>query len=242
MKKIQSLERAFDILEALAAQVDTSVSLGEIARSVGLHPATCAHLIGTMVDRGYVEQLGRRKGYQLGSMVHYLSRNIPYGGDLTARAQPLMEKLAEELGEWVVLTAMAGLRRLVLLEINGSSRAVQVDRSALRMAEKAYNSASIWLFLAHMEPSMRDRFLELHGKPEPTTDCSSFEDRLARIREDGFSVYEDKLGEVKKVAFPIWQDGMVTAAVGVHLPAFRLVGSHRSMVIAGLSTLARQLS
>lgn len=238
MKLIQSLERGFDILELLSGEPERAFPLGEIAQAVGLHPATCSHLLGTLVDRGYVESAGARKGYRFGSMGHYLVRNKPFGGNLALRAEPLLEAVSARLGEWVVLTAMAGIRRLVLLELNSSPQAVQLDRRALRLAEGAYDSASVWLFMAFDEPSVFARFQALNGLP---ADCADPQARLAQVREDGFCIYEDRAAGVAKVAFPIWQNDKVAAAVGVHLPAFRFVGDHRQAVMASLAELAVQL-
>jgi IclR family acetate operon transcriptional repressor len=241
MKLIQSVERAFDILEFLSDEPEESFSLGEIAAATGLHPATCSHLVGTMVDRGYVEKHGPRKGYQLGAMSHYLIRKKPFGSDLVPQAEPLMAEAAEALGEWVVLTAMAGTRRLVLLELNRSSRAVQLDRQALRLAEQAYDSASIWLFLAHLPSAQRQRFLDCHGFPECCPDAESLERRLTEIREAGHALYQDDDGEVGKVAYPVWRNGDVVAAIGVHLPAFRFAGVHRTQIMDVLQRIANRL-
>jgi DNA-binding IclR family transcriptional regulator len=171
-------------------------------------------------------------------MSHYLVRNKPFGGDLARRAEPLLEALSARLGEWVVLTAMAGTRRLVLLELNSSPQAVQLDRRALRLAEGAYDSASVWLFLAFGDTSLFERFQALNGLP---ADCPDPTARLAQVRQEGFCIYEDRMAGVAKVAFPIWQDHAVVAAAGVHLPAFRFVGDHRQAVMNRLADLAVQL-
>jgi DNA-binding IclR family transcriptional regulator len=174
-------------------------------------------------------------------MSHYLIRNKPCGSDLVPEAQSLMAEAAETLGEWVVLTSMAGTRRLVLLELNGPSRAVQLDRQALRLAEQAYDSASIWLFLAHMPEPQKQRFLDCYGHPECCPDAESLDRRLAEIRETGHAVFQDSEGEVGKVAFPVWRDGAVVAAVGVHLPAFRFAGVHRTQIMDVLQDIANRL-
>jgi IclR family acetate operon transcriptional repressor len=242
MKSIQSLERAFDILEFLSDTPETSVALGDIARAAGLHPATCSHLVGTMVDRGYVQTSGPRQGYQLGPMPHYLIRNKPCGSDLVPQAQPLLTEAARALGEWVVLTVMAGNRRLVLLEVNRSSRMVQLDLHALRLAEQAYDSASIWVFLANMPEAQRQRFVSVHGMPDKFPTSAAMDRQLGKVRAAGHAVYEDTEHEVAKIAYPVQQGPTVVAAVGVHLPAFRFVGEHRERIMGTLSLLASQLS
>ncbi|OGV87494.1 MAG: hypothetical protein A3K19_23310 [Lentisphaerae bacterium RIFOXYB12_FULL_65_16] len=224
----------------MSDQPELSHGLGDLARDTGLHPATCSHLVNTMVERGYLKRAGPRKGYQLGPMAYYLVRNGAYRNDLVSRAEPQMKNVAEELGEWVVLTAMAGMRRLVLLELNGTRGRVQLDRQALRLAEKAYDSASIWLFLAHMGPEERQRFVEQNGLPDCTR--SALETRLTGIRKAGVSVYQDDSGEVAKVACPVQEHGAVIGAVGVHLPAFRFTGEHRRKILARTADLAARIS
>jgi IclR family acetate operon transcriptional repressor len=48
---IQSLERAFAILEAIARSRD-GITLAELSRQVGLHTSTAFHLVRTLVGLG----------------------------------------------------------------------------------------------------------------------------------------------------------------------------------------------
>ena len=50
---IQVVNRACDILEVLVETPDAPVGLGEVAGRVGLHAATCANILKTLVARGY---------------------------------------------------------------------------------------------------------------------------------------------------------------------------------------------
>jgi IclR family KDG regulon transcriptional repressor len=52
---IQSLERAFSILEEVARN-NEGINLSELSKCVGLHNSTTFHLVRTMVSLGYVEQ------------------------------------------------------------------------------------------------------------------------------------------------------------------------------------------
>ena len=242
MKYIQSLQRAFDVLELISSRPDEPRALGDIAQEAGLHPATCSHLVNTMVERGYLQQAGPRKGYQLGPMAYYLVRNGAFRGDLIARAEPLLRQAAEALEEWVVLAAMAGTRRMVLLEVNAARGSVRLHRQAVRLAEHAYNAASTWIFLAHMEPAEKARFIERHGLPAGHNTIASLDERLEEVRETGYAIYTDRAGEVAKVSFPVAEEGGVTAAVGVYLPAFRFKEDHRSRILELTARLAEQVS
>jgi len=241
MKYIQSVQRAFDVLEFISDRPDEPRALGEIARGTGLRPATCSHLVNTMAERGYLQQAGARQGYQLGPMAYYLVRNGSFRRDLVERAEPLIREAAESLREWVVLAAQAGTRRLVLLEISGARGNVQLDRQAVKLAEKAYDAASTWLFLADMEPDGRAQFVECHGLPPGCENLTALDGLLERVKQEGHSVYEDPAGEVVKVAYPVIEKGVVTAAVGVYLPAFRFRDEHRLRILEEAARVAREL-
>ncbi len=242
MKYIQSVQRACDILELVSEKPNEPRALGDIARAAGLHPATCSHLVNTLVERGYVQQAGPRQGYQLGPMAYYLVRHGAFRSDLVTRAEPLLRRTAEELGEWIVLAALAGTRRMVLLEVSGAHSSVRLDRQAVRLAEHAYNAASTWVFLANMRPADKDRFVDRHGFPPGHGDVPSLDARLQKVRCAGHAIHEDPADEVAKVAFPVTEDGTVTAAVGVYLPAFRFQGDHGPEILRQTALLAERIS
>ena len=50
MQRVQSLDRALDLLEALASTDELGVS--EVAAKTGLVPSTAHRLLGTLVARG----------------------------------------------------------------------------------------------------------------------------------------------------------------------------------------------
>src|SRR5690242_14373891 len=52
---VQSVERTFDVLEALAA-ARQPVSISELSQKLGLHISTVHRLLGTLIERGYARQ------------------------------------------------------------------------------------------------------------------------------------------------------------------------------------------
>ena len=69
---IQSIERAFAILEEVARHRD-GIGLAELAKRVGLHSSTAFHLIRTMVQLGYVSQPKDSKKYRIGRRLFTLA-------------------------------------------------------------------------------------------------------------------------------------------------------------------------
>ena len=62
--RVQSLERALDLLEALASTDELGVS--DLAARTGLVPSTAHRLLGTLVSRGYAAQSPASGRYLLG--------------------------------------------------------------------------------------------------------------------------------------------------------------------------------
>ena len=63
---IQVINRALNILEIIAHDHNKEWGLSEIANELELNHGTCANILKTLVQRGYVEQMGLKKGYKLG--------------------------------------------------------------------------------------------------------------------------------------------------------------------------------
>src|ERR1700721_551275 len=72
---VQSVRRALDVLEALAAAGGTA-SLGELAAACGLPAPTLHRIAGTLADRGYLRPTSDRR-YSLGSPLVPLGAAAP---------------------------------------------------------------------------------------------------------------------------------------------------------------------
>ena len=66
---IQVIERVEKILTYLSENKTREVPLTEIADNLGINRATCANILKTMRELGFVEQSSYRKGYILGDKV-----------------------------------------------------------------------------------------------------------------------------------------------------------------------------
>lgn len=99
---VQSLQRAFDLLELLA-DAGGEASISALATSSGLPMPTIHRLIRTLVDLGYVRQNTNRR-YALGARLIRLGEHasLQFG----AWARPLLAELVEELGETANLAVL----------------------------------------------------------------------------------------------------------------------------------------
>ncbi|RSM85424.1 IclR family transcriptional regulator [Kibdelosporangium aridum] len=99
---VQSLQRAFDLLEGLA-DAGGEASLSELATTSGLPMPTIHRLIRTLVTLGYVRQHPNRR-YALGSRLIRLGENA--GRQFGTWARPLLAELVDEVGETANLAVL----------------------------------------------------------------------------------------------------------------------------------------
>jgi IclR family transcriptional regulator, acetate operon repressor len=99
---VQSLQRAFDLLEGLA-DAGGEASLSELASTSGLPMPTIHRLIRTLVTLGYVRQHPNRR-YALGSRLIRLGENA--GRQFGTWARPLLAELVDEVGETANLAVL----------------------------------------------------------------------------------------------------------------------------------------
>src|SRR5919108_1011018 len=85
MARVQSIERAFAVLGALA---DGPVGVTEVSDRVGLPKSTVARLLGSLVREGAVEQLPGDARYRLGGRLVTLAASIVPTRSLIAIARP----------------------------------------------------------------------------------------------------------------------------------------------------------
>jgi IclR family acetate operon transcriptional repressor len=99
---VQSLQRAFDLLEGLA-DAGGEASLSQLASTTGLPMPTIHRLIRTLVTLGYVRQHANRR-YALGSRLIRLGENA--GRQFGTWSRPLLAELVEEVGETANLAVL----------------------------------------------------------------------------------------------------------------------------------------
>lgn len=215
---VQSVTRALDVLEALAAG---DAGLSELAERVGLHPSTTHRLLATLVGRGYVEH-GSHGRYGLGHRAVLLA---DAAGRTEARirelAAPHLQRIGKVSGETVNLSIRDG-RDAVFVDqaFNAGSGSRFVGR-AVRLP--AHVSASGKAMLAFAGPDEVRGLLEKGwDRYTPhTVPPEELQTQLAAARERGYAVddQETKNGFVC-VATPIF-DRLGAAVAAMSIGAWR---------------------
>ena len=104
---VQSLTRAFDIVELLA-QEQHGLPLSQVAERLQLPTSTVYRLLSAMKERGYVEQEKRSGGYRLGLTFVDVSSLYLNRLELKTEAEPFLRELSSRTGQTVFLAIRDG--------------------------------------------------------------------------------------------------------------------------------------
>ena len=96
-KYVQSVERALNIMEAMARE-GAPVTVTELAEKVGLKISTVHRLLSTLAHRGYVEQDPEDNKYRLGLKLLEVEPAL-YFSDIRTVARPYLEELVDICNE-----------------------------------------------------------------------------------------------------------------------------------------------
>ncbi len=99
---VQSLDRAFDLLELLCRSRG-GMTIGALSAQSGLHKSTVHRLLSSMCTRGYVQRDAATSIYRAGMRLCELSGYIMDNLDVVELARVPMERLSAETGETVHL-------------------------------------------------------------------------------------------------------------------------------------------
>ena len=183
---MQSIERAFDLLE-LMADAGGEVALSELAETSGLPLPTIHRIMRTLVSSGYARQQPSRR-YSLGPRLIRL-------GDTASRslgswARPYLAELTEATGETSNLAVLDGDQVVYVAQVP-SQHSMRMFTEVGRRVD-AHATAVGKAVLADLATDGVAQLLERSGMRAQTertiTSVSAMQDELARIREQGYAV------------------------------------------------------
>jgi IclR family KDG regulon transcriptional repressor len=100
--KVQSIDRAFDILELLSREHE-GLSLTEVGKRLSLPPSTVFRLLSVLKERNYIEKNEMTNVYRLGLEFIELTSMYLNNIELKTEAQPYLRRLAKLTGQVVFL-------------------------------------------------------------------------------------------------------------------------------------------
>jgi len=207
-------ERLVDLVEALAARPDQGLSLTELARELGVTPATCHPMVTELTRRGWLRRHPARRTYRLGPALVGLGRAAAGAAETQELARAALIAIqAEHPCDGVVLVVGEEVTTVVDLVPDRRGSGLMVgDQVPLRAPLGA--SIAAWSDDAAVE-----RWLTA-GDPSGTL-RESYVELLRAVRRRGFAV--ELTGTVDARIYEVLAEiGGRHGEVAVHPGAVRL--------------------
>jgi DNA-binding IclR family transcriptional regulator len=221
MSSVQSVERAFTVLRAVATG---PAGVSELARRVDLPTSTVARLLGTLEALGVVSRVNDGMSYRVGPTVTDLAAAIGRSPGLVSVGRVYLAELVDQVGETAGLSVPDGDDIVYLDQVECSNQVQVRDWTGVRLPQHVVSSGLV--VLAHRPPAEIDAYLArplASFTPRTLTDPAAMRARLLTVRRVGFAWTAEEFHEgITSVAAPVLtRSGEVVAILHCHGPSYR---------------------
>ena len=235
---IQVLERVEKILVYLSENRKREVPLTEIADNLNMNRATCANILKTMKELGFIEQMSYRKGYILGEKIYSIAGADNDPDKLRTLLKPLVDDLCKEVNESVMLTVIKNDKRIHLY----NAEAHHAIQAKVIYQMGVWQATTAKVIIAQYGQDKLEDFLKLVGMPgKDWPEIKTRQDLLDALSEIRcnrcFTVINNHFA---CMAAPVFKNGKVIASIGYYLPDIRLTETTRPLLESKLLEAARK--
>lgn len=219
---VQSLAKAFRLLEAIAASED-DLTLSELAVAASLDPGTTHRMLKTLIDLGYVVR-SETKRFTLTLKVLDLGFRAIGHRDLRTLARPILRALVGEVSEAASLGVLSGTNVLYIERMRAGIMRLGVDIQIGTMIPAA-GSVIGWAILAYLPEQECQRLVEATtGSSHRPVEPAEVARHLKRVRKQGYACGISPISNgIAVLAVPVLdQEGYPVAAVSVTAPSVRM--------------------
>lgn len=200
---VQSLERGLEVLTAFSDE-HPRLTLTEAAELTDLPRATARRLLLTLTGLGYVRNDGRY--FELTPKVLDIGYAYLSSLDLTAVAQPAMERLVEQVHESSSVAVLEGTEIVYVVRV--PTERIMTISLGLGSRLPAYATSMGRVLLAALDEEQRDGILDVSDIRALTsrtiTDREELCAELAEVARQGFALVDQELEDgLRSIAAPI---------------------------------------
>lgn len=187
-KSVQSIERALDIIEAVAVEQE-GLGLTEIADRVELHKSTVYRIIATLVKRGYLDK-NHDGEYKVGlKLIEAVSCYIN-SLELQTEARPYVAQITAHLGLTSHLGVLDGDKVVYIEKMDVVSTVKMYSQIGLRM--HAYCSSLGKCLLANYSKEQLNAIMADCGfikfTPNTISGIDKLHQEIAKVRQQGWAM------------------------------------------------------
>ncbi|MDO8278704.1 MAG: IclR family transcriptional regulator [Burkholderiaceae bacterium] len=202
---VRSADRTMAIFEAFE-KVRKPMQLREIAEHCDLPASTCHALVQTLIKRGYLYTMGRRKELYPSVRLLTMAQTIAETDPFIARMTEDLERLSIECGETITVGKQQGDAVLYLYALEGP-RAIRYGAKAGQY--RAMHSTALGkALLSQLDPAALRAWVEARDFERITRKTITSRSRLLQEIEEGrergyFTATEEQAEDLSAIAVPL---------------------------------------
>jgi IclR family acetate operon transcriptional repressor len=235
---VQSVDRALDVLEALA-EAGKPLGVGELGERTGLPQGTAHRILQSLHERGYVRRDASRK-YSLGTSAVRLADGAQRA--LARSARPYLAELVSLSGETANLAVREGDDVVYIAQVS-SPHTLRMFAEVGRHVPPHSTAVGKVLLAAMPRADVRAilRRIGLAPRTDATiTDLAAFEAELDLVAAQGWAADEEEQETgVRCVAVPAGGPGPTVAAMSLSGPADRFAGGRVEGLVEAMQRVGR---
>lgn len=217
--KINSVERALNILDIVIKTVPTGITAAELRHRLNLPKSSLSYILRTLVSAKYLSFDKESKKYYLGHQILsvglHISKSINSIWHNLAFSESDANKFLRSLSQHTKLnTSLAVLENEEIVYIANYQQTPSVQSNTMVLLgerETPHHSPFGWAILAS-----ENKHLDLVAHKYPSVKISILNDILSNVRRVGYAVEENtKLGTVKIAAPILSAHSEAIASIGV---------------------------
>lgn len=231
IRKVKSADRTLDLLETLAKAAEP-MHAATLADALNIPKSSLFHLLGTLTDRGYTEQLSGG-AYQIGPMIEDLARSRGTGAQVPQIIEPVLADLCTSINETCSFNVQTGDEVEVV--------ATKAGRQALTYTMQPGDLAPLYavssgkILLAEQSDAWVGGYLDRVRFETFTPHTIRSPERLQRdidrARSEGFGFVEEEFTPgIVGLAVAIRRNGTTVGALNVAIPSVRCDSQKLSQV------------
>ncbi len=226
-KYVQSVERALNIMEAMARE-GAPVTVTELAEKVGLKISTVHRLLSTLAHRGYVEQDPEDNKYRLGLKLLEVGNAALYFSDIRTVARPYLEELVDKCNETANLAILDKTDVVYIDQVESKNLIIVKMFAQVGNRGPVHCTASGKALLAFLPEEKLEEILSqmelTRFTNETITDVKHLKKELERIRNEGYALdWGEREEHVRCIAAPIFNhEGKAIASISISGPSTRI--------------------
>lgn len=231
---VQSIDRAFQVLKALAVEPS---GVTDLAQRVGLPKSTVSRMLSSLEEQGAVARADDGSVYSIGMGLVELAGAVDATSALATAVRPHLVWLSDQLGEAAGFSVPTGYVIQYMVQVE-SPNPVQVRDYTGLMVPMHVGPSGLCVMAQWPKEEVKrylSRPLEVYTS-HTMVDPQLIEARLETVREEGHCwVYEEFAEGINSVASPVLADGQgALGAIHVHGPAYRFPSKGRAEAIASV--------